>query len=184
MIELLVVITVLGVLATIVLLAVNPGEQLARGRDTNRISAVTQLGRASVIYYSVRGTSYPPIGIANDWMVSLVNTGDVKVRVGNPGYGSTTGMTVCTDTRIQKFGVTNGTTTPTEFGHCYVRTTALTDAIVYVQLESERSKTKTGNCANTTWVIFATSVGKTGLWCSATEPTAGGNYTGSNFFEP
>jgi prepilin-type N-terminal cleavage/methylation domain-containing protein len=46
LIELLVVIAVIGVLAAIVLLAVNPTEQLARGRDANRISAVEGLGKA------------------------------------------------------------------------------------------------------------------------------------------
>ncbi|HVZ11492.1 MAG TPA: prepilin-type N-terminal cleavage/methylation domain-containing protein, partial [Patescibacteria group bacterium] len=43
LIELLVVIAVIGVLAAIVLLAVNPTEQLARGRDANRISSIEGL---------------------------------------------------------------------------------------------------------------------------------------------
>ena len=72
LIELLVVITVLGVLATIVLLAVNPGEQLARAKDASRIEAVTQLSRALQAYYTANGV-YPdedPASITESLAVS------------------------------------------------------------------------------------------------------------------
>ena len=45
MVELLVVISIIGILATAVLAAINPGEQLAKGRDTRRkADAATLLG--------------------------------------------------------------------------------------------------------------------------------------------
>ena len=58
LIELLVVITVLGVLATIVLLAVNPGAQLARARDAGRKTALKIIKDAIARYY-VLNIAYP-----------------------------------------------------------------------------------------------------------------------------
>jgi len=171
LIELLVVIAVLGVLAAIVLLAVNPAEQLARARDTTRISAVTQLGRALQAYYTVQSPSaYPasPPAVSGDWMAPMVTSSDLKVRIGNASY-ATTPSVACTATGNQTVSVTNGTT---GYGYCYLATAA--DAITYVQLESTLNKTKAGSCATTAWAIFATALGKAGLFCSATEPTVAG----------
>ena len=42
LIELLIVMAILGVLAVVVLVAINPIQQLARTRDTGRKSGVTQ----------------------------------------------------------------------------------------------------------------------------------------------
>ena len=170
LIELLVVIAVIGVLAAIVLLAANPAEQLARGRDTSRISSVTQLGRAFTAYYTAQ-QSYPTA--TNDWMGSMVTTNDLKARVGNIAYG-TAPVVVCTAANNQTGGgVVNGTTLPAPgFGYCYA--TNATESIVYVQLESALNKTKAGSCASTAWAVFATSLGRAGLFCSATEPTVAG----------
>ncbi|MCL6096666.1 MAG: type II secretion system GspH family protein, partial [Patescibacteria group bacterium] len=81
LIELLVVIAVLGILATIVLLAVNPGEQLARGRDSSRVAGVTQLGRSLQAYYTANGSSYPVAG--TNWLTTLTNSSDVKLIPSN-----------------------------------------------------------------------------------------------------
>lgn len=167
LIELLVVIVVLGVLATIVLLAVNPGEQLKRGRDTNRISAVTQVGRALQAYFTSSGLPYPAVG--NDWMQALVNSKDLKVKVGNPGYSSTTGMTNCTAANIQTTGVTNGTA---GWGYCYNINGTGSDAVSYVNLESSQQNNKCPGFR--AWAVFATSLARAGIWCSSlgnTEPT-------------
>ena len=93
LIELLVVITVLGVLATIVLVAVNPGTQLARARDAGRRSSLAQIRRALEAYMAVNG-SYPnpaPNVPATDWtccgstwLQDLINSGDIKVAPKDP----------------------------------------------------------------------------------------------------
>ena len=62
LIELLIVIAVAGVLATIVLLAVNPGKQLARARDASRKQNLAALSKALGEYYTVNG-AYPDPGI-------------------------------------------------------------------------------------------------------------------------
>lgn len=58
MIELLIVITILGILATAVLSAINPIEQINRGRDTGSQSDAEQLISAIDRYYAFNGT-YP-----------------------------------------------------------------------------------------------------------------------------
>lgn len=58
MIELLIVITILGILATAVLSAINPIEQINRGRDTGSQSDAEQLISGIDRYYAFNGT-YP-----------------------------------------------------------------------------------------------------------------------------
>ena len=50
LIELLIVIAILGVLAVVVLVAINPVQQLARTRDAGRKSSVAQIGHAVAAY--------------------------------------------------------------------------------------------------------------------------------------
>ena len=61
LIELLIVMAILGVLAVVVLLAINPAEQLARTRDTGRVSAVTQMGHAVQAYDTSHNAVYPVV---------------------------------------------------------------------------------------------------------------------------
>lgn len=74
LIELLIVMAILGVLAVVVLVAINPAEQLARARDTGRISAANQLGRALAAYYT--GQQAYPAGA--DWHTDLTSSQDIS----------------------------------------------------------------------------------------------------------
>src|SRR5260221_6470647 len=78
LIELIIVIGVLGVLAAALLVAIDPLEQLARGRDAGRLSSVTQLGRAMQSYIAAQNTGiYPAPIAAGNWQGLLVNSGDI-----------------------------------------------------------------------------------------------------------
>src|SRR5436309_3360735 len=64
LVELLVVIAVLAVLAAAVLVAINPVEQINRGKDATRVSAMAQLGHALQTYAtnnSSLANIYPPV---------------------------------------------------------------------------------------------------------------------------
>ena len=83
MIELLIVIAILGILAVAVLSAINPIEQINRGRDTGSRSDAEQLLTAIDRYYAMQGyfpwqmNPNDPIGIhggADDQMVHIDNT--------------------------------------------------------------------------------------------------------------
>jgi len=50
LIELLIVIAIIGLLAAVVLIAINPAEMMKRGRDSQRLSDVTNLKKAIDIY--------------------------------------------------------------------------------------------------------------------------------------
>lgn len=90
LIELIIVIAILGILAAVVLAAMNPLEQLARGRDAGRISAVSQLGRVAQAYvtnnnnipFVVSGATNP-----GTWQDTLTNSKDLSnvITVGLPG---------------------------------------------------------------------------------------------------
>lgn len=56
LIELLIVIGVLGILAAGLLAAVDPFEQLKKGRDTNRRNIVVELHNAMIRYYATHGS--------------------------------------------------------------------------------------------------------------------------------
>ncbi|MEN9407948.1 MAG: hypothetical protein RLZZ455_1164, partial [Candidatus Parcubacteria bacterium] len=59
LIELLVVIAVIGVLAGAIIVAINPTEQLARGRDTGKKSTTQQIANAVNAYYAANSGIVP-----------------------------------------------------------------------------------------------------------------------------
>src|SRR3990172_12613779 len=74
LIELLIVIAILGTLAVVVLLALNPVQQLARTRDAGRFSGVTQLGHAVEAYATGNNGVYPAEAA---WATTLQNAGEI-----------------------------------------------------------------------------------------------------------
>lgn len=59
LIELLVVIAIIGILAAVVVLAINPVEMMKKGRDSNRKSDLATLSKAIDIYMTQGVTSVP-----------------------------------------------------------------------------------------------------------------------------
>src|SRR3989338_2644309 len=92
LIELLIVIAIIGVLAVVILVAINPQEQLARTRDAGRTSTVTQLGHAFQAY----GTSHEGDYVAegNTWITALVTAGEIATVPEALNY-SITGTSAC-----------------------------------------------------------------------------------------
>src|SRR4030043_1582315 len=85
LIELLLVMAILGVLAVVVLVAINPVQQLARTRDTGRKSAVTQMGRTLQSYFTGRNGKYlmtttPNCSIPAGWITCLKTAGELKTE--------------------------------------------------------------------------------------------------------
>lgn len=156
MIELLVVIAILGVLAGGVLVAINPLEQLARGRDAGRKTTIDALGKAVQSYYTVQSAVYPTVD--NAWMTTIQTTGELKTTPTNPA-----GVT-------QTCAVGSGE----QNGYCY--SANATEAVVYSRVESTSDKIKANGgtlCATIAWIVWSSAEGKTGLLCSATDPSAG-----------
>jgi len=93
LIELLIVIAILGVLAVVVLVAINPVQQLARTRDAGRMSSVAQLGHAVEAYYTSHNGTYPAAladletsGEINQVPDSVPNTLTTEECVGTNGW--------------------------------------------------------------------------------------------------
>ena len=159
LIELLIVIAVLGVLAAVVLVAIDPGQQLARGRDSGRKTSIGQLGRAMQAYYTTQqgypagGQWAPPIGDN-----ILVTSGEVKTFPSNspylPGFG----------------GPCTANIYPTTNGYCYAVAGSPTEAVIYARLESKSENNKCGGTANT-WFVYSSAVGRAGGLCGGPEPT-------------
>lgn len=147
LVELLVVIGVLGVLAAAVLTAVNPLEQLARGRDAGRKSTVAQLGNATQAYYTSQNGAYPTANTT--WITTLVNSGDIKTIP-----AAVNGNVACT--------------TNAQNGWCY--NIVGVDAVIFTRAESNAETTKIPSCVspNVVWIMWTSVAGKTGLGCAAT----------------
>lgn len=152
LIELLIVIAIIGVLAVVVLVAINPIEQLARTRDSGRISTVTQVGHAIEAYYTSQNATFPA---AASWTTVLTDSGELSTFPSDVAY-SAYSITGCT---------TNASGAD---GYCYQ--VSLTDgAIVYARMESNSQNSK---CApDPAWAIFSTADGRGGIVCSAGEPS-------------
>lgn len=164
LIELLIVIAVLGVLAAVVLVAINPLEQLARGRDAGRKSTSGQLAKAVLAYYTSQNTNWPLPD--NQWISSLVSAGEVKT------VPAQLPAPVRCDTNA---GV--------ESGFCYqlFGTAPTQEAIVYVLLEStsEDNKCAPNGATNEPYFLWSSTMSRSGTVCmpNGTSPTGAAGYT-------
>lgn len=152
LVELIIVIAILGVLATVVLVSLDPAQQLARGRDAGRKTTVGQLSRAVEAYYTGRQGVYPTANAS--WITTLLNAGEVRSVPAAPN------APLCT-TNVQN-------------GWCY--NTDGTTALVYARLESKSESAKCTTSENPFFVWDSTR-GSTCLVCKAiaggTQPSIG-----------
>src|SRR5258708_26246147 len=92
LIEVLIVITILGVLAVVVLVAINPLEQIARAHDAGRVSTVAQLGHALSAYAVNNNSLYVPTTGAGcapaNWLGCLVTSGEISTTPSNPNVSA------------------------------------------------------------------------------------------------
>ena len=148
LIELLIVMAILGVLAVVVLVAINPVQQLARTRDAGRKSGVAQLGRSLEAYYTTHGGSY--LTETSTFVQDLVTAGEIST-VPSAIVGTVTGYTACTE---------NG-----QSNWCYDTDGSPSSAILYTVLESQSESSK---CASgIPLFVWATTQGRGGLVCHA-----------------
>lgn len=160
LIELIVVIAVIGVLAAVVIAAINPLEQLAKSEDAGRRSSVAQLAKAMDAYVANLGTGLYP-ALSATWQntyIGLAGTNDIKQVIIQPTQ---------TDACIPANGsaMANG-------GYCYSPigiAPNTTDAIIWVPAESDSERVKAGCLASETAIIaWVASLGRTGVGCQAT----------------
>lgn len=163
LIELLIVIVILGILATAVLVAMDPAEQIARGKDAGIISSVGQLGHAVQAYYTSQSAILPVLGWnAPLGATGLVGSGELKSFPTAP-----TGTGACTSNQM-------GVPAAGPGGFCYALI-GTSDAVVYAHVTSKSSRTKVLNAGGagcsltTTWAVFYTTQGKAGLTCAAND---------------
>jgi prepilin-type N-terminal cleavage/methylation domain-containing protein len=177
LIELLIVMAILGVLAVVVLVAINPVQQLARTRDSGRKSTVTQLGHALEAHFTARNGEYLDTSnciaanggpLATDWMGCLQVAGEmssVPATINN-SVGS---FSTCTGTNVQN-------------AICYAVDGTSTAAVVYTVLESATEESK---CPGPGLVvpnfIWNTADGRGGTICltDGGAPAAATSYIGS-----
>jgi prepilin-type N-terminal cleavage/methylation domain-containing protein len=187
LIELLIVMAILGVLAVVVLVAINPVQQLARTRDAGRKSAVSQVGRALEAFYTSHGGKYfyynpsPPttncdtespanLPFTNNdqWLTCLRNAGEISEIPASIDY-QVTGVIPCQLPAMNNYSRQNGL--------CYAINGATGDqAVVYSRLESasEASKCKRSGFP-IPFFIWSTADGRGGLVCLATDSSAPGS---------
>lgn len=170
LVELLIVIAVIGVLAVVVLVAINPVQQLARARDAGRVSAVTQLGHAVEANFAANSNGQY-LTAAAAWITALVNAGEINVApaliaYSAPGVGTRPAGAAC-NVNMQN-------------NYCYNTYGTGSRAIVYARLESAAAQAKCTTAANAGWVVYSTADGKAGTLCTADaatqpwDPTAAG----------
>jgi prepilin-type N-terminal cleavage/methylation domain-containing protein len=162
LIELLIVMAILGVLAVVVLIAINPAEQLARARDAGRISGVNQLGRAISAYFTVNGCLPGIAGpatcpsVAGAWDTDLTGSEEL---ISIPQLIDPAGT--CTAPNV---GVN---------GWCYAND-GVENFVIYAGLESQQKLTQCGVGVTVAYAGFSSAAARGGVWCGG-EPAAGSN---------
>jgi prepilin-type N-terminal cleavage/methylation domain-containing protein len=155
LIELLVVILVLAVLATVVIVAINPFQQLAKSRDAGRQSVTSQLGEAAVSYSIQNGGTFPTANAT--WITSLQTAGEISSVPASIAY-SISGISACT-TNVQN-------------NLCYKQAASTGPIIVYARLESTANNSRCTAPA-VAWAVYSSADGRGGVVCSQAEPSAG-----------
>ena len=140
LIELLIVIAILGVLAVVVLVAINPVQQLARTRDSGRISSVAQVGHAVEAFMASHNGSYP------DTLADLVTSGELTAI---PAMVNNNLSTLCTND-VQ--------------GWCYL-TDVTGGFVVWSALEAD-TNVELGTCGGTAYIAYMSSAGKACIVCA------------------
>ena len=155
LIELLIVIAVLGILAAVVLVAIDPLEQLARGRDAGRKTAVGQIGHALQAYYTAReGIGY--VSTSGNYQTDLFNAGELKTVATNPNYSAIGAASA---------GCAAGAATQGTYCYQVFASGSNQEAIVYARLESkvENNKCPVGSAA---WYVWTSNLGRAGGLCT------------------
>ncbi len=156
LIELLIVISILGVLAVVLLILIKPGEKLAQSRDIGRISSVAQLGRAISRYFVMHEQTYPnPLTWNND----LMQTGEIKNFPSGIEYRLNS-VTPCITNAEPEINPT----------FCYALDVVNDNgALIFSKLEAtiEVEKCPIGD----TYIVYSTADGRTGTICSDGDPT-------------
>lgn len=162
LVELLIVIAIIGVLAVVVLVAINPVQQLARTRDSGRKSGVTQMGHALEAYATTHNGVYVAEGAT--WAQDLVDAGELSIVPAGITYTVATGPSECS---------TNAAGTPAIW--CYDATTAAGGApvIVFATMESESENSNCTTAGDTAYFVYSTADGRGGIVCGAAAPAAG-----------
>jgi len=147
LVELLVVIAILGILAVVVLVAINPGEQIARGRDSARVELVSQVGTAMTRYSVSQVLATYPAGSAT-WQNSLVTDRDLQVAASAPSP-----TVACLATNSQN-------------NICYAPLSSSSDYAIWINgIESTKEKNRLAACAGTVAAVYIGSKGKVQLDC-------------------
>lgn len=146
LIELLIVIAVIGVLATVVLIAINPLEQFARARDAGRKSGISQMAAAMQAFYTAHNATYPPTTsiplVAGNWIANfLVTPGEMQTAAPTIAYSGFNKI-VCSPAVAGNIFVADQ-----DNNYCFtgdVAATAPTDVVIGASLESA---SETSKCA-------------------------------------
>jgi prepilin-type N-terminal cleavage/methylation domain-containing protein len=161
LVELLIVIAILGLLAVVVLIAINPVQQLARTRDSGRKSAVTQLGHAVEAFGTTHNGVYPdPAVVGISWMQQLVNAGEVAVAPAQIDYTAPNAPVPCA---AASNNVNN---------YCYLESGAGTPP--YIVFASMESASENDMCdPDIAYHVWSGADSQGGRVCGAADPAPG-----------
>ncbi|OGM33061.1 hypothetical protein A2803_03005 [Candidatus Woesebacteria bacterium RIFCSPHIGHO2_01_FULL_44_21] len=175
LIELLIVIAILGTLAVVVLIALNPVQQLARTRDAGRRSTVSQLGHA--VEARATGNNGVYVTAAAAWVTGLVNAGEIASVPQNPTYSAP---------GVGSHPQGADCSVNAEGDFCYSTSAApASRAIVFARLESAAENEKCG-ASQAAWAVYSTANSGAGIFCndgSAPAVPGVGGYTGSTWIQ-
>lgn len=165
LVELLIVIAVLGTLAVVVLIALNPVQQLARTRDAGRDSSVAQLGRAMVARGTVLGGDYPAEpATAGTWVDALlVAPGEIQAVPANPLYSSDTNLALASGDCAGDL----------QDGYCYI-SSGVGNTTAFVIFTTAEAQSNIAQCnGDDAYFVYSSTNQRGGLWCGANPPTVG-----------
>lgn len=160
LIELLIVMAILGVMAVIVLVAINPTEQISKAQDTGRISSVNQLGHQIQAYYTSMEGLYPD---PDTWDQDLVNTNSLGSFPPGAEYIISNGVTNCS--------VNPRPSVYPNYCYSFDNLNSTYGAIVFSKLESLGQRSKCTVVGEFPYFVYSTVDGRGGVICASSDPS-------------
>lgn len=155
LIELLIVMAILGILAVVVIVAMNPAERQAQAKDAGRVSAVAQLGRTLQAYYTSKSV-YPDV---SNWADDLITTGNLSAFPSGLtyNYNSVTGCSTYAQPAVNPV-------------YCYNEDQVNANgALIFSKAESTSYRSKC-TAPEEAFFVFSTEDSRGGVICSNGDP--------------
>lgn len=167
LVELLIVIGILAVLTAVVIIALNPLQNIAKTKDAGRLNTVTQLGHALEAYATANSGNYVDLtdtcaNAGDTWISCLTSAGSGDINTVPAAVAYSGSITACNLGGAAESGVQS-----VQNDWCYKSAAAgAAPIIVYARAEATANNSKCPAATPVAWFAYLSAEGRAGITCT------------------